>query len=1126
MKKFLAILLLLTMCLGVLAACGGNNTNTPGDTSAESTTDTTGDTVGETTPGGEDGETATLEDAVAYLNSTYKSDEGKATPADYKLIAQIPVGETVFTVTWTVDRTDITITLADGLYTVKVPAKNDTEVAYKLTATVADAAGNTATKEFTRKLPVYDNSAAVGADDIKENTPYKLYLVQVGVGKTLFATTEVQGDNKYIKTDIDPKKGADFFVEKVEGGYKFYTEIGGVKNYVHAQAIAGEDGKVSKYIGYATESDCVYYFKADCNAWFVKLSNIEYVVGTYSSYETICISEGTYMTPSTTGVTQFPVLIMDKEKAEALEPTNPEIPEAEEKTLAEFIEIANAQPDKGAATLGKYIVTGKITEIKNTQYGNMNITDDAGNTLYIYGMYDKTGATRFDAMNPQPKVGDTVVLLGVACNYNGAQMKNAWVLKLNGEDYVGSGSTETPDVPDVPSVGDVKENTAYKFYLTQVSVGKVLYATAELDQGKFIKGTTDAKAALDFFAEKVEGGWKFSTTIDGAKMYLHAHTEAKEDGKISKFIGYAAESDNIWYYKADVNGWFVTIDGAEYVLGTYNTYETFSMSEAKHLTADNTGKTQFPGNLILKADAESAETPDTPATPDEPAAGDKTITEFNEIASAQPDKGATTTNKYTVTGVITEIKNTQYGNMYIEDEAGNKLYIYGLYNADGTVRFDAMDPQPAVGDTITVTGVACNYNGPQMKNGWVLELVSDGPVMWDVNKDIVTHQSFDELRKNGTAAGLFTPGQAAGWDMIANMTAEDTLLQYWGWIGIKADTVGLFGYQIDNGEAKFDAAWTHTTEQGVIDVALTTGATTASRMLINIDIAGLTGAGHKVTVLYKTTGDQVTILNVFTLNMPAKETPAPEGEMSITDFNEIASAQPDKGDATADKYTVTGKITEIKHTTYGNMYIEDDAGNSLYIYGIYSADGAVRFDKMNPQPKVGDTITVTGVACNYNGPQMKNGWVLKLNGADYVAGEPETEPAPELPAGEAAAIDFKDTANRTVGTTEQQVWVMNGITVTNNKGGATSNVNTQYNDPIRCYKGSDLEIAYTGMKKIVIVCNTADYAGVLASNAPSAGSIASDGNLVTITLDSAADKVSFTGLSAQIRIDQILVYTA
>ena len=34
-----------------------------------------------------------------------------------------------------------------------------------------------------------------------------------------------------------------------------------------------------------------------------------------------------------------------------------------------------------------------------------------------------------------------------------------------------------------------------------------------------------------------------------------------------------------------------------------------------------------------------------------------------------------------------------------------------------------MDPQPAVGDTITVEGVMGKYNEPQMKNGWMTKLV-------------------------------------------------------------------------------------------------------------------------------------------------------------------------------------------------------------------------------------------------------------------------------------------------------------------------------------------------------------------------------------------------------------------
>ena len=80
-----------------------------------------------------------------------------------------------------------------------------------------------------------------------------------------------------------------------------------------------------------------------------------------------------------------------------------------------------------------------------------------------------------------------------------------------------------------------------------------------------------------------------------------------------------------------------------------------------------------------------------------------------------------TPGKYYVTGRITEIKNTTYGNMYIEDGNGNSIYVYGFYNADGSARFDAMENQPAVGDMVTVYAIIGNYNGSQIKNAWMIE---------------------------------------------------------------------------------------------------------------------------------------------------------------------------------------------------------------------------------------------------------------------------------------------------------------------------------------------------------------------------------------------------------------------
>ena len=133
MKKFLAILLLLSMLLTAFVACDNGE-------------------VEETTPNTDAAEeAATLADAVEYLNSMYKSDEGKKTPADYLLIAQVPIGDVKFEITWTVDSTEVTISEpANSMVTIDINEEPAEAVTFVLTATLKDAEGNvvgTATTE-------------------------------------------------------------------------------------------------------------------------------------------------------------------------------------------------------------------------------------------------------------------------------------------------------------------------------------------------------------------------------------------------------------------------------------------------------------------------------------------------------------------------------------------------------------------------------------------------------------------------------------------------------------------------------------------------------------------------------------------------------------------------------------------------------------------------------------------------------------------------------------------------------------------------------------------------------------------------------------------------------------------
>ena len=75
---------------------------------------------------------------------------------------------------------------------------------------------------------------------------------------------------------------------------------------------------------------------------------------------------------------------------------------------------------------------------------------------------------------------------------------------------------------------------------------------------------------------------------------------------------------------------------------------------------------------------------------------------------------------------------------------------------------------------------------------------------------------------------------------------------------------------------------------------------------------------------------------------------------------------------TATEYTLTGKITNVANTTYGNFDLTDDTG-SVYVYGLLTPDGAAQKQWAAAGLKQGDIITLKGKYSVYNGsPQIKN----------------------------------------------------------------------------------------------------------------------------------------------------------
>lgn len=357
MKKILALVLALIMCVSCLAIFASCNVDTPDDKNDPTDTQkpTEKPTEAPEAP-------ATLEAAKTFLFSMYKD---SASPKnDYDIVGKVMIGTTAFEVTWTVDSDKISIKESSkaDFWTVDLPDANAEEFEYVLTATIKNAAGETVNVTIKRTMAVIDNTGLVTAP--VADVAYKLFVEQVTLGQTLFALNTTQkNEGKYINTTNDPKAASDYFVEVVDGGVKIYTTADGVKLYVHAHTVKTDDGKVSKYLGLSAEEASVWTYNADKTGWITTIDNIDYYVGTYNNYATLSISEASYLKPESIGVSSFTCGFMPKEYAETLEPDaekEVEIPtnkDAVQPAAGEKYTISMIQGNKENAT---YYLTGAM----------------------------------------------------------------------------------------------------------------------------------------------------------------------------------------------------------------------------------------------------------------------------------------------------------------------------------------------------------------------------------------------------------------------------------------------------------------------------------------------------------------------------------------------------------------------------------------------------------------------------------------------------------------------------------------------------------------------------------------------------------------------------------------------
>lgn len=381
---------------------------------------------------------------------------------------------------------------------------------------------------------------------------------------------------------------------------------------------------------------------------------------------------------------------------------------------------------------------------------------------------------------------------------------------------------------------------------------------------------------------------------------------------------------------------------------------------------------------------------------------------------------------YRVTGVVTKIVNTTYGNWYLQDATG-EVYIYGTLDAKGATK-NFLSWGLEVGDEITVEGPKTTYNG-------TVELVDVTVVK--INKSLIKVESTDPedatlpkeggditvtLANKGNNIGLTIPEDAKSWlgvssisDNVVILTAapneggdRETSVIFSTTDGKKDYTAELAiaqkGAIIDCSVAEFLAAPVSSTIYRVTGVITSVANPTYGNVYIK-DFSGETyvyGIGAKGDFEAKgiLAGDIVTLLgNRGEYKGSAQMT---NGQLeSITPVTEADIPAVLSGSDGA-YYRVSGVVKEIVNDTYGNVYLTDGT-NDLYVYGTYpgvGASGDARKGVIAAQGiEVGDVLTVFGPKSTYKGtPQINGGffWSLEKGGSE-VPEDPEDPEGPEDP---------------------------------------------------------------------------------------------------------------------------------
>ncbi len=753
--------------------------------------------------------------------------------------------------------------------------------------------------------------------------------------------------------------------------------------------------------------------------------------------------------------------------------------EAVKATVAEFLAAA----EDGTTY---YELTGTITNVVNTTYGNFDLTDETG-TVYIYGLSSPTGEQKYWAASGAKK-GDTITVRTLRTSYNNTpQGKDAIFVSL----VPGEGGDEPTPEPaegayasDVPFVcaADDSANAAYSLAATtingQAATGFKLGKSKQ--QGKFTSkaiGVAGTKY-INFYA----AAWKGTT----ATLYFRVDGGAVQSVALAANTG-ATGNPPYPITFADTDHYSVKLEGlTETSTIEFGTNADFALTTHSGSAPDIAPRVIVCG-VKLSDEPLGTDNPGGGTTPEpepDPTPGEtKTIAQILAAGSGASLSGS-------IEGVV--ISNMDLNNLtskkglYVQDETG-ALQFYLAANhelAFGTkVRIDL---------TGTTLG---DYNGAVQISGLALEKITTLSTGNTVEPKVVSIADFLANKYEGQYVAI---------EGVQVSSSDLTKTWVMGGAHTSINVEDANGNKFVVFSSKYASYGAETVAQGSGTIKGIASINKGAMQIIFAqasDYASLTGA-----------------------RFDGGATPEPEPTPSVktaTVAEFLAAAE----DTTV--YELTGVISNVTNTTYGNFDLTDSTGTVL-IYGLCSPTGETKYWAASGA-KEGDTITVQTVRSSFNGtPQGKDAIFVKLVAGDGGTTDPTPDPDPTPGTGTTisaalnASLTWTEETDATYG--KGFYTTVDGVKMGYYQGTSTSTPTAAKDDHIRVYKSSLFVVVPAAGQKVKSVnFNAISASYALDMTVEGADNAVGNTDNGTITWSGSVDKFVATASEGQVRIKDISV---